>query len=150
MIYVFLQNAYSEKHAGEKWINEKWREALKKSRTGQRLPVLLKGIGQYEIFNTTPIAGAKPNDKLPPDIPYIKRILKKEPDMVVCCGDQAIHTIKSLWDGPIIGVPHPAHRYLSNNLYKKANGFLKRKTSWHNRVLFKQMRGSVIKYPFPV
>ena len=149
-VFVFLQNAYSKEHAGKQWVNEEWRKALEASRTGQRLKILIKGVSNYEIFNTTPVAAAKPDERLEPDDDYVRQVLDRRPDLVVACGKQAIETIRRHWDGPRLGLPHPASRVLTNILLKRANWLIKHKKHSLNPVILKQGKNQIIKESYTI
>jgi hypothetical protein len=57
-LVVFLQNAWSEIYAGGTWPRPSWLRALERSRSGQRLKILVDDLSACE--NTTPIVGATP------------------------------------------------------------------------------------------
>lgn len=116
---VFLQNAWSPVYAGLTWPRASWLRALKNSRSGQRLRLLLD---DFEICeNTTPQVGCHSSSVFPPDLDHIRRILKRrEPRVVVACGKQAEEALLELWDKALLIVPHPAYRVLTDSLYEHA------------------------------
>lgn len=120
---IFLQNAWSPVYAGRQWPRVSWLRALARSRSGQRLKILSDGWECY--WNTTPIVGAKPSSVVKPNHTYIERILELEkPQVVVACGLQAEKALRELWKGPLLCVPHPTHRVLTNELYQFARRML--------------------------
>jgi hypothetical protein len=139
-VVVFLQNAWSPVFAGCAWPRPSWLRALKASRSGQRLRVL---IDDYDLCeNTTPLVGATPDSVIPPDMEHVRRILaERQPRIVVACGKQAETVLVKLWDGALIAVPHPAHRLLTDNLYREARTLLC--ADFKERIALRQGRGVV-------
>jgi hypothetical protein len=121
---VFLQNAWSPLYAGGTWPRRSWLKALARSRSGQRLRIIVKD--EFDLCeNTTPIVGETPNSVIPPDIEYIKSIInKREPEAIVACGKQAEKILSELWSGPLIITPHPAYRVLKNSVYERVRELL--------------------------
>jgi len=113
---VFLQNAWSPVYAGRRWPRESWLRALARSRSGQRLIYLVDDLSICE--NTTPIVGEAPNSVVAPDNGHILNVLaERAPEIVITCGKQAENALAWIWSGPMLSVPHPAARGVSNNLY---------------------------------
>lgn len=140
----FLQNAWSTVYAGRNWPRPSWLFALERSRSGQRLRVLLDDFDCCE--NTTPAVGATPDSILPPDEIHIRSILtQRNPDVVVTCGRQAEKALLRLWNGPLLSVPHPAHRLLTDALYREARDLLV--TGFTGQLALRQMRGFVYRTP---
>lgn len=81
--------------------------------------------------NTTPEIGyGRSSIKLPPQPAHCLAMLDKhQPRVVVCCGEQAREAVATLWQGPLLAVPHPASRLLTNALYEEAAGSLARMAS---------------------
>jgi len=138
---VFLQNAWSPVYALGEWPRASWLTALKRSRSGQRLRVLIDDFEACE--NTTPIVGATPNSIIPPDHKHIRAILlRRAPRVVIACGKQAEAALVGLWQGPLLVVPHPAHRLLTDNLYREARWLLE-SGRFEERLALRQARGCV-------
>lgn len=135
---VFLQNAWSPFYAGHTWPRDSWLLALKRSRSGQRLHIM---IDDYDLCeNTTPQVGRTPNSIIAPDESHILQILfDRNPRIVIACGKQAEGVLSKLWDGPLLAVPHPAHRLLTDNLYREARQLLS--GYFTDRIALRQMRG---------
>lgn len=122
-----------------------WRIALANSVSGKKLRRLL-GERCFEhpnvtYLNTTPAIGVGSSSKLPPDPGYARRKISEiAPDVLVACGKQAEELAKDIWQGPLLIVPHPACRVLTNALYLQARRFLRQRFS--RRIAFRQLVGS--------
>lgn len=135
---VFLQNAWSPFYAGREWPRDSWLLALKRSRSGQRLRVMIDDLDLCE--NTTPIVGATASSVIPPDAEHISAILqRRKPVCVVACGRQAEIALSELWNGSLLIVPHPAHRLLTDALYREAYDYLK--GDFTGRIALRQKKG---------
>jgi hypothetical protein len=144
-LVVFLQNAWSEIYAGGTWPRPSWLRALERSRSGQRLKILVDDLSVCE--NTTPIVGATPDSVVPPDREHIRTILTaRKPNVVVACGRQAELALLNIWSGSLLAIPHPAHRLVTNALYQQARSTL---TKLNTRVALRQRRGQVITEQLP-
>lgn len=121
---IFLQNAWSPLYAGGTWPRKSWLKALARSRSGQRLKIIVKD--DFDLCeNTTPIVGESADSVIPPDTEYIKEIInRRKPEAIVACGKQAEKVLVKLWDGPMIITPHPACRILKNSVYEKVRDLL--------------------------
>lgn len=138
---VFLQNAWSPHYAGGTWPRRSWLLALRLSRSGQRLKLLIDDLDICE--NTTPIVGATSSSVVPPDETHIAEILqRRSPDVVIACGKQAEQALLKLWQGSLLAIPHPAHRLLTDDLYLKAKALLLEK--YAHRWALRQGKGEVL------
>jgi hypothetical protein len=118
-LIVFLQNAWSPFYAGRVWPRQSWLRALDRSRSGKRLKIMIDDLDLCE--ETTPVVTAKSSGIAPPDTGHIlSRLAARQPSVVVACGKQAELALCKLWTGPMIAVPHPAHRVLTDSLYVQA------------------------------
>jgi hypothetical protein len=137
---IFLQNAWSPFYAGRVWARHSWINALKRSRSGQRLAILTDDYGI--CHNTTPQVGATPSSKLPPDREHIQSVLEDEmPRIIVACGKQAEEYFTNNWNGDLLCVPHPACRVLTNNLYYRAKELLE--GDFYGQWALRQLKGSI-------
>lgn len=142
-LVIFLQNAWSAAYAGGTWPRPSWLRALERSRSGRRLKILVDDLSVCE--NTTPIVGATPDSVVPPDREHIRAVLAaRKPDVVVACGRQAELALLDIWNGPLLAIPHPAHRLVTNALYQQARLML---TRLNTRVALRQCNGHVITEP---
>lgn len=137
---IFLQNAWSPVYAGQQWPRRSWLRALARSRSGQRLKIL---SDQWELYhNVTPICGAKPSSKLDPDQLHVQSLLERcKPEVVVACGAVAELALRIYWKGPLLCVPHPASRVLTNELYQHAHRMLD--AGFAERYALRQLRGAL-------
>lgn len=120
---LFLQNAYSKEWAGKIWPRRSWLTALKKSRSGQRLRILENLLTHRIHFNnTTPAVGDNPDSILPPDLDHMRDVISRiRPSMIISCGSQAFASVMSLsLDKPVLAIPHPAFRVVTNQLFVTA------------------------------
>jgi len=143
MIVIFLQNPWSPVYARRgTWPRESWLRALHASRSGQRLRVLTDGISEEIHYdNTTPKVGPEPGSRMPPDRKHVLQvILERDPRVIVACGVQAEKAVSSLWGGPILIIPHPAFRLVTNELLKRANEILQ-EGEYRGRTVLRQRRG---------
>lgn len=121
---IFLQNAWSPIYAGGHWPRKSWLRALARSRSGQRLRLIV-GDEFDVVENTTPIVGETPDSVIAPDYDYVREIIKKrEPEIIIACGKQAEEVLLEVWDGRLIVVPHPAYRLLKNEVYLEVRNLL--------------------------
>lgn len=123
-IVVFLQNAWSETYAGNRWPRPNWLIALQSSRSGQRLRSMESGycLGGVTWWyeNASPEVGDNPDSIIKADIHHIRQVvLEQRPDVVVALGKEAVRGVMvACGDHPlVILAPHPASRVLTNDLY---------------------------------
>ncbi len=143
----FLQNAWSPMYAGSTWPRASWLYALMTCRSGQKLRVLTSECNEVEFWwdNTTPVVGEAPNSILPPDSDHIRSVLHvQEPDIVLTLGRHAANAVQPLWNGPLLILPHPAYRVVTNALYAQAGKYLRNNMKPGEVVEVKQARGQVI------
>jgi hypothetical protein len=129
MKLVLLQNAYSSDYAGyNTWPRALWALSFRKSRTGKRLSRMVpEAFDEREtcIANCTPKVTAAATLAAPAELWFVQvrlaellhnnlRCWPRYP-LVVTCGSVAFDVVQSVWSGPLLALPHPAHRTLSNN-----------------------------------
>jgi len=138
---VFLQNAWSPVYAGREWPRDSWLRALERSRSGQRLRVMIDDFSVCE--NITRAVGARPHIAMPADDTHVNQLLQmKRPRIVVACGKLAEMCLLRLWQGPLLVVPHPAHRLLTDELYRQAKEYLRRE-DFADRIALRQGNGQI-------
>lgn len=143
-VTVFLQNAWSPVYAGGTWPRSSWLKALNRSRSGQRIRVLRTAARYHEFWfdNTTPIVGATPNSVVPPAPDHIAAVLAKScPHMVVTMGKQAAAAVVPLCLSPVLILPHPAYRVVTNELFEEAGRYIC--SGWDGTVELIQTRDGV-------
>jgi hypothetical protein len=109
----------------EAW-HRTWRTLLAWSPTGKRLRLLI----DEDVHERADVAITESTDEIifgssskaaKPKPEYVRAELEKyRPKLVVCCGVQAELATTPLWHGSLLAVPHPTHRFLTNELYKRA------------------------------
>jgi hypothetical protein len=104
-------------------------QALHRSHSGKRLATLTESAGpeiEWWFDNTTPITGARSTSVVEPDIRHVKDVLaEQKPDYVVAAGKQAASVLRQLEVVPLMVVPHPAYRLLTDDLYWEAGQILR-------------------------
>jgi hypothetical protein len=144
-ILIFLQNAYSKEYAGKKWPRNSWIKALRNSRSGKRLSVLESRLSNHQLFfdNTTRDVGDHPDSILPPDYDHMKwAITRICPSMIITCGSQAFAAINIIAPSkPILAIPHPAFRVVTNQLFITAADVVER--GFKGIVRLHQLKGEV-------
>lgn len=116
---LFLQNAWSPYYAGGTWPRSTWVAALERSRSGQRLSLMIADFDLCE--NTTPIVGATASSIVPPDFDHIRQVLaERNPRLVITCGKQAENALTQVWQGSMLILPHPTYRVVTNALFIRA------------------------------
>lgn len=141
---AILQNAWGKEYAGRRWPRKKWLAALHASRSGQRIRTLISACEGLNIWfdNTTPIVGDNPDSVIAPDLEHVKRVLDKQrPDAVVAFGAQAARVLRPVAKVPLLIVPHPAYRVVTNELYRQAGIFLS--SGFEGVLELRQCRGAV-------
>lgn len=123
-----LQNAWSPLYANGTWPRESWLKALHKSRSGQRLRILIERCPQYNFWfdNTTPIVGDNPDSVIKGCLKHTRQIIKvQKPHIIVTFGRQAENIVGQINNKtPWLVLPHPAWRRLENKLYIEASNLL--------------------------
>jgi hypothetical protein len=126
-VVAFLQNAWSPEYAGRIWPRDLWLDALHQSRSGQRLRQLTGAATGVTFWfdNVTPHVGDNPDSLLPPDPKHVLAVLaEQKPDYVVALGQQAARAVRPLCKVPLLIVPHPTYRVVTNELLRHAGKLL--------------------------
>jgi hypothetical protein len=112
-VMVILQNAYGVKRG---YVPSYEKESFRKCHTGIRLKrAIPKGVS-IRIINASPLVGRKAGSNFKPDIEYIEKSLTEiQPCVILACGVNARKGIRQVdTDIPVIEMPHPAYRALTN------------------------------------
>jgi hypothetical protein len=122
-VIIFLQNPWSPAYAGTVWPRRSWLRALAASPTGRRLRLLTDDLEC--VHNASPLCAADSKTVHAPDEAHVRAILGScAPDVVVACGQHAEDALRRLWAGPLLCLPHPTYRVLTNALYRRARRIL--------------------------
>jgi hypothetical protein len=110
---VILQNAYGVE---EGYVPSFDRESFRNCHTGRRLRRAIPDSISTRIINANPNIGDTSGSFFPPNGEYVKRNIDKiKPDIILACGVSAKKAIDSInVDVPVIKMPHPAYRALTN------------------------------------
>lgn len=152
-LLVVLQNPWARGQLRKGWNPSVWMREMRASRTGRRLVLALPRGGEWTVrfVNASPRLGKDPSALYQPDLAHLRRALRRvRPDVVLACGRLALRGISGVWSGPLVAVPHPAYRLLTNELYRTASEIV---AAWtqdkqlfgkdHVRVELRQFRGRV-------
>lgn len=146
-IVCFLQNAWSPWYAGRTWPRDQWLKALWRSRSGKRLKTLTAlCVGEEFYFdNTTPIVGNNPDSVVKPDYEHIRKVItEQKPQLVIGCGKQAEKCLLHLQVEPLLLIPHPACRTLTNKLYIEAARLIYHREIYGTTVLNDKMIADMV------
>lgn len=146
-VLVFLQNAWG----GVSLMGEQpWYDALRWSPTGRRLGRIFGEVwSTVRVANASPEVGRSAVEAFPPDPLHILGILDRHRPSrcVLACGRPASEALAGLWPGPLVAMPHPAYRLLTNELLDRVKAELSLPAI--GRVAFAQGRGHVAREPIP-
>lgn len=143
-VVAFLQNAWSPLYAGETWPRTSWLAALHASRSGKRLAVFAARCPDVVIHwdNVTPQVGPNPDSLLPPDLEHVRAVLETvNPDAVIAFGRSAVSAFADMTDRPVLLLPHPTYRVVTNRLFERAGRLVA--AGWTGSVELRQDRGRV-------
>lgn len=125
----FLQNPWSPVYAGGTWPRESWLRAFWASRSGTRLKLMVDDGIEWWFDNATPIVCENPRDVIPPDIAHIRKVItEQKPDIIVAFGTHAALGIQAIlheFNIPLLWLPHPTYRVVTNELFIRATHHLK-------------------------
>lgn len=117
-LVIFLQNSWSPYYAGSTWPRKSWLRALAASKSGKKLRLITSNLDVCD--NLTPIVGDRASSIVPPDTAYIVKVLaRRKPSVVVGCGLVAEKVLPEIWDKHLLILPHPACRWLPDQLYRQ-------------------------------
>lgn len=127
---VFLQNAwYKDPERAAAALKRFGREfhvrALQQSRTGRRLMECFPLPWDSETLrfaNTTPELAPQPTVLLPPKLAHVRKEIDDfRPGVILACGKQAkLVMLQVGYAGPLVCIPHPAWRPITNEMLSAA------------------------------
>lgn len=140
-----LQNAWSPYYAPGPWPRESWLRALDRSRTGQRLKLLGHESIEYWWDETTPVVADNPRTVIPADFNYMRSVLnEQQPKFIITFGMPAMNamiTIKEEFKQPVICLPHPTYRVVTNQLFLDARDHIVK--GFEGWIRYKQAIGKI-------
>lgn len=141
-LLVVLQNPWARGNLRNGYNPQVWKREFEKSRAGRRLQVALPVDRKWSIHfsNACPVLASGPDGVYAPDARHVRRTLKRvSPNLVLACGKLAEEALITLWEGPLLCVPHPSSRVLTNDLYEVVHkiivawGVFERNPGWRER-----------------
>jgi hypothetical protein len=110
---VILQNAYGVEDG---YVPSYERESFRNCHTGRRLKNAIPADVSVSIINASPVVGDTADSNFKPDLEYVRKHLTRiKPCVILACGVNAKKVVDMLdTDIPIIKMPHPAYRALTN------------------------------------
>jgi len=131
--------------------HSRWPSELKSSR-GRSLDrlelVVPDNVGVRFIDAAGTHVGFGPNSNIIPRLDHVYRTIRRiNPDAIIACGSAVLECVKSIWSGPLITIPHPAHANEPTNdlldICRTLIGEICEPGSIHNRVNIKHVNGTV-------
>ena len=145
-IVGFLQNPWT----GRRWQGHNlgrptgaerrhWLFNLSQCASGKRL----RRFAEFGIYyENASWVGTSVSGKADADVAHILHVLNtQEPDVVIAFGKEAEKALVVLWSGPLMVLPHPASRTLTNALYDRASSLLR--SGFVRRAALRQRKGYV-------
>lgn len=123
-VVAFLQNPWSPHYAGHPWPRASWLKAFHASVSGRRLKRMESPGIEYYYENASPVVADNPRTIYPADINHMRTVLlAQDPDYIITFGSHAANGISKLrgeFPQPVMMLPHPAYRYVTNEMYEIA------------------------------
>lgn len=121
-ILCVLQNAWGDRQLPIVFCPNPFNKSAKVVRK-------MVGDNYYDFSNTTDVVTSSPKGKPSPNYEHFRKVMEMMPkyDLILVCGKQAEETVRKFQDEirqigkPIIFVPHPAARNLTNKRVAKIN-----------------------------
>lgn len=128
-LLVLLQNAYiADREVEEGYVPDFSLRSFRESHTGKRLKNAIPEGVEVKVRNSTPLIGQTADSFFPPSVLYVKcQIESIDPDIILACGKNANEAIDQLdLQCPVVKMPHPAYRQLSNKMLGRVKRRLER------------------------
>lgn len=118
-LLIILQNAYGVEDG---FVPSFDKEIFKNSHTGRRLCNAIPMELDVNIINASPQVGEEASSYFAPDIGYVSsKVEEISPDIILACGVNAQKAVREIDIGvPVVKIPHPAYRALSNSMLDEA------------------------------
>lgn len=140
-ILVVLQNAYDVGALRRGFNSATWLSELRGTLSYAKLVRAIPEDFEVRWTNACRGIGKGPDSKLRPYPPKIrKRAVEHRVDAVLACGQIAERAALQAWDGPLLAIPHPASRTLTNALLDVTRALLE---AGHGRIALRQRPGFV-------
>lgn len=112
-LLVILQNAYGVE---EGYIPSYERKSFKNCHTGKRLRNAIPAGFTINIINSSPRIGTNADSYFREDDTYVSRKIQEiKPEVILACGVNAKKVIDKIKPSvPVVTMPHPAYRALTN------------------------------------
>lgn len=140
-ILVVLQNAYDLGELRRGFNAATWLSELRGTLSYSKLVRAIPDDFEVRWTNACRGIGKGPASKLRPHPPKIrKRAVEHRVDAVLACGQVAERAALQAWAGPLLAIPHPASRTLTNSLLDVTKALLE---AGHGRIAIRQRRGFI-------
>lgn len=141
-VLVVLQNAYDVGELRHGFNSSRWLSELRGTLSYSKIIRAIPDDFEVRWTNACRGVGQGSSSKLQPYPPKIrKRAVEHRVSSVLACGLVAEQAASEAWDGPILAIPHPACRVLTNGLLDVARALL---VAGHGRMALRQRRGHVV------
>lgn len=114
---------------------------MHRSRTGKRLAVFSAACPTASLWfdNCTSLVGAAPGSVVPTCPVHMASLLSRSWDGFVAFGRQAEEALASRGVSPLLSLPHPTYRLVTDALFVQAGKLLAQRLS--SRIALRQRRG---------
>lgn len=146
-ILIVLQNAYDVGRLSEGFNSAAWLSELRGSLSYSKVIRVIPDGFEVRWTNACRGVGIGVNSRLEAYPQKIrKRAVEHRVDAILACGRVAEQASLEAWDGPLLAIPHPACRVLTNGLLDVGRAILE---AGHGRIAIRQRRGFLDFEPLP-
>jgi hypothetical protein len=140
-VLVVLQNAYDLGQLRHGFNSAVWLSELRRTLSYYKIARAIPEDWAVRWTNACRGVGKGPNSELKPYPPKVrKRAIEHRVTAVLACGLVAERAAVQAWDGPLLVIPHPASRTLTNGLLDVARATLE---AGHGRLAIRQRAGFI-------
>lgn len=141
VVLIVLQNAYDLGKLAQGFNSARWLAELRGTLSYSKIIRVIPDDFEVRWTNACRGVGEGSSSKLEAYPPKIrKRATEHRVSSVLACGRVAERACLEAWTGPVLAIPHPASRTLTNSLLDVARCML---VAGHGRVALRQRRGWV-------